>query len=485
MRTITKETTIINDGNIHFPIVPNGSGWKSTEGESLSVIESGQQKVLLSKIIKAIDSAEDIICMQSFLIQDTILIDALVRAVELRGVRVYVLSSVEARLKEKIQYETDFIKADYIQLLETKFKNRFIHRAAENFHGKYILIDIGRKAKGFICTNNFTENGFTKNPELAVELNKAQCDELFKVFVYHFWEHSTDEQTATKEFDKVKPVNKYALPKLEHVLLTSPNPKGNSLNSALALAVSKAKKTILFSTFLLDKNTELIKVIKEKAKQGLNVTLFCRPIERQFDEQLKELLESGVQVFFHPLIHAKSLLVDSKEGFVFTANLVVTGLEKGLEVGINLDEQQISDLLRIYENWKINFPSRALKVAKVKDLKEVDVFLDGKLIRKVLSNDNKVEKQKTEKVGDLISFLSKQVEINEGLTKSIRLKLSAEIEELPSNFKVNVAEKYQVVELDGKKDKKFKCVVLSGKFEPNDIDKIKEWKDLKVYSVKL
>mgnify|MGYP003346946851 FL=1 len=213
-------------------------------------------------------------------------------------------------------------------------KNHFIHRTAENFHGKYILIDPNKRPNGFICTNNFTENGFAKNPELAVELSAEQCGELFKVFVYHFWEHSTDEQTATKEFDKVQSANKFTLPKLKQILLTSPNTKLNSLNDTFLKAINEAKKSITLSTFLLDKNTELVKALSEKAKQGIEVTLFCRPLERQFNEQLKELLQIGVQVFFHPLTHAKSLLVDSKDGFVFTANLVANGLEKGLEVGV-------------------------------------------------------------------------------------------------------------------------------------------------------
>lgn len=482
MKTLTKEITIINEGNIQFPILPNGAGWKSTEKENLSVIESGEQKALLSRIIKAIDDAKELICLQSFLIQDTALIDALIKAVGQRQVKVYVLSSVEARLKETIEEEADFIKANYIQLLETKFKNHFIHRTAENFHGKYILIDPNKKAKGFICTNNFTENGFSMNPELAVELNVEQCEELFKVFVYHFWEHSTDEQTAIKEFDKVQAANKFSLPKLNQILLTSPNTKNNSLNDSLLKAVNKAKKSISLSTFLLDKNTGLVKAISEKAKQEIEVILFCRPVERQFNEHLKELLEVGVQVFFHPLIHAKSLLVDSKDGFVFTANLVANGLDKGLEVGINLDEQQTADLAMIHKSWKSNFPSKAVKAASIKDLKEVDVFKEGKLTRKSLLNECKEEKQKANKVADLISFFNKKVEVKDSSTKSLKLKLTAEIEDLPKNIKANGTDKFEVIEVEETKGKKTKLVVINTKFEINDIDKIKEWKDLKIFS---
>lgn len=481
MKTLTKEITIINEGNFQFPILPNGAGWKSTEKENLSVMESGGQKVLRSRIIKAIDNAKELICLQSFLIQDTAVIDALTKAVEQRQVKVYVLSSAEARLKETIEEEADFIKANYIQLLETKFKNNFIHRTAENFHGKYILIDPNKKAKGFICTNNFTENGFTKNPELAVELNEEQCKELFKVFVYHFWEYSTDEQTATKEFDKVQAANKFTLPKLKKILLTSPNTKSNSLNDSLLKAVTHAEKSISISTFLLDRNTELVKSISEKAKQGIEVTLFCRPLERQFNEQLKDLLEIGFQIFFHPLTHAKSLLVDSKVGFVFTANLVANGLDKGLEVGANLDEQQVADLATIHESWKANFPSRAVKAASIKDLKEVDIFKEGKLTRKILLNENKEEKQKANKVADLISFFNKKVEVKDSSTKSLKLKLTAEIEDLPKNIQVNGTDKFEVIEVEEVKGEKTKLVVLKKNFAVEDLKQLGELKDCRIY----
>ena len=99
-------------------------------------------------------------------------------------------------------------------------------------------------------------------PELAVELNKEQCEELFQVFVYHFWEHSTDEQTATDGFEKVKPANKFSLPTLKQILLTSPNTKNNSLNETLKKSIKNAQKSISFSTFQRFNRVLQIKVRK-------------------------------------------------------------------------------------------------------------------------------------------------------------------------------------------------------------------------------
>jgi phosphatidylserine/phosphatidylglycerophosphate/cardiolipin synthase-like enzyme len=481
MKTLSKEINIINQGTIQFPILPNGSGWITTENKKLSVIESGEGKVLFSKIIKAIEIAEHIICLQSFLIQDTKIIDALIKAVEVRNVRVFILSSAEARLKETIEEEENFIKANYIQLLDLKFKNHFVHRTAENYHGKYILIDPKTSPKGFICTNNFTESGFTKNPELAVELNNEQCEELFKIFVYHFWEHSTDEQTATNEFAKVQPANKFSLPKLENILLTSPNSKSNSLNKTLLVAIKNAKNTISFSTFQLDKNIELLKTIEVKAKQNVSVTLFCRPIEKQFNEQLKELLDAGVQIYFHPLIHAKSLLIDSNNGFVFTANLISNGLDNGFEVGLKLNDEQTKDLVTIHQNWQTYFPTKAIKDANVKDIKEVYVFKDKRLTTKVLIEDTRTDSRKIVKVSDLFSFLNQKFEIKESSIKTLKVKLTAEISELPSKYEANGADKFEIIEEAEDKGKISKTVVIKDKFEITDLDKIKEFNEYKIY----
>lgn len=480
MKALVKEIHVVNEGTIQFPILPNGSGWKSTEQVNLSVIESGEQKTLFSKIINAIDKAQDFICLQSFLIQDSALIDSLLKAVE-RHVKVFVLSSAEARLKDRIEEQTDFIKANYIQLIDKKFKNHFVHRTAENFHAKYILIDPKTNPNGFICTNNFTENGFTKNPELAVELNKEQCEELFKVFVYHFWEHSTDEQTATTDFEKVKPANKFSISKPKNILLTSPNSDANTLNEAMKKAVKNAKNSISFSTFQIDKSTELVKTILDKAKQGIDVTLFCRPTEKQFNEQLKDLLEAGVQIYFHFLIHAKFLLIDENNGFVFTANLTDNGLEKGLEVGVKLTKQQTADLNKIQTNWKKHFQSKAIKTANIKNLKELEVFKDGKLTKKILLDDIKEEKRKIIKVSELLSFFNHNPEIKDNSTKSLEVKLTAEIESLTKDIKTNGSEKFEVIEITAAKDKKVKIVVINDNFTSNDIQQLNDWKELKIY----
>jgi len=234
MKTLTKHTQVINPNSIDYPILKNSTNWISTETNHLSILESGPNGLLYHSILKAIQNATDMVCLQSFLIQDSEIIDALVEAVNERNVKVYVLSSAEARLKERFDEDEDFIKAKYIEMLEKKFKYNFLFRSAENFHAKYILIDPKSNPKGFLCTNNFTQKAFFENPELAVELSEKQIRELYKIFVYHFWEHAMYEQNHSNVFDIITPASKFELYNCKEVLLTSPNAKHNTLNSNLS-----------------------------------------------------------------------------------------------------------------------------------------------------------------------------------------------------------------------------------------------------------
>ncbi len=474
MKALTKELFILNEGLIQFPILPNGPGWKSTEKKELPIIESGEEGVFLSKILTAIKQSKEMICLQSFLIQDTEVISALLNAVE-RHVRVFVLSSVEARLKETIEEEQSFIKLEYIQLLDKKFKNHFIHRSAKNFHAKYILIDPRTNPIGFICTNNFTENGFTKNPELAMQLTIKQCTELYKIFVYHFWEHASDEQTSSTEFTKVRPAGKFSLPKMESVLLTSPNEKNNTLAASLLDAVKNAKKSISLSTFQLDKSEEIVKQIIVKAQDGIAVTIFCRPVEILLNEQLKPLLTAGAEIFFHPLMHAKSLLIDESIGYLFTANLMRDGLLNGFEVGVKLSLVQAEALCKIYHCWRSLFPMKVLRQAAIQEISQHYIFKNGKLTNKVLINDHRDRKQRINSVADLCRFFEQQPSINDHSIKSIALKLVAEINVTQDNYRP--IGKYEIVE----KGHNEKWVIINEEFNPADIELLSPYKEAKIF----
>lgn len=482
---LIKEIFIENEGALTYPILTNGKGWVSSENTNDALIESGERFVLMNKVVSLIDNAKEFICLQSFLIQTSPVTEALKRASD-KGVKVYILSSAEARLKDTIEEEQDFIKADYIKLLTEVFRNRFIHRSAENFHAKYIIVDPKTNPKGLICTNNFTINGFSKNPELAVELNSDQCKELFKVFTYHFWEHSYSEQTEGNEFASVKPIGKFNIEPLEHILITSPNRNISNLEAELVQAITDARKEIVLTTYTLDQSNAVIQALMEKAKNGIDVSVFARVSERLYNEHLKNLLDSGINIYLHPLTHAKSLIIDSEQGYVFSANIIENGMKNGFEVGLKLNSEQSTSLFNIIKRWKSEYPFRALKSAYLKDLTEVIVFNEGKLTNRLILEEKKDVQKSITKVNDLIQFISQIPIISDKYTKSINVRNIAELTELPEQYRKSFSfsnEKYLVENIEEGKGLVTKILAVPKSFTIDDIPLIKDHEDFKIYFI--
>ena len=337
---------------IKSTFIDNGV-WQPLNKENATVLQASKDKVVFNKVFSLIQQAQESICLQSFLIQDTPIIDALIEATK-RGVKVFVTSSAEARLKPKMEEDTDFRRDKYVKMLDEKFKYHFVHRSAANLHAKFIVIDGKTRPQGIIFTNNFTENGFFKNPELAVILNAAQAAELYTVFVFYFWEKTTHEQTADREFKSVKKAQKFNLPSLKNILLSI----DKSLINKVLESVNNAKKEIVFSTFSMDKDFSICQTIAKKQSQNIVVTLFTRSDNDQLNAAFKGFLNNKNSIYLHPFTHAKFILVDNTEGYIFTANFKQTDFENDFNVGIKLSQTQVEALNDIVNAWKTQFPQR-------------------------------------------------------------------------------------------------------------------------------
>ena len=474
--------------------IPSEKKWISTENNNLSVIESGKNGLLFHKIIADIELAQEMICLQSFLIQDTQIIDALLKAKQERDVRVFIMGCAEAKLESNPYEEEDsFITKGYKTMLEEKFKNNFVHRQAGNLHAKFILIDPKTNPKGYIFTGNFNKKPFFENPELALALTEEQVTELFHVYVYHFWEHTTDEQTENSQFDKLHPINKFNLPPLTHILLTSPNPKISNLNSTLLEAISRTEKELQFSTFGLDISHKLVQTILEKLNKGVAITIYCRPRLKAIKNNIELLARNGAKVICHDLIHAKSLIVDKKEAYIFSANFETHGMDTGFEVGVKLNINQKNDLLYIYDTWKNTFPYEYFyekKLIEINSYQELDG--DGRL-NKILTIKEEEIKRNTKKVitvNDLLTFLS----IKEPKDLKSKINTIVSVAQLETIDKKSVKIKtvtndVDLIEIEIVSDKKQKSekVLLLNIKEENDISSLlstleKDYKNFKIYA---
>lgn len=429
MNPIIIRKELENEQTLRNIFLPTNQQWRSTESDNLSVWESGGKQLLFKRIIELIYGAKTMICLQSFLIQDTKIIDSLLKAAT-RGIKVYVMDSAGTRLEHQEEDE-HFSTTEYKRMLNTKFLYHFVHRQANSFHAKFIVIDPKENPKGVMFTGNFNEKPFKENPELGVELNEQQVKELFQVFVYHFWEFATDEQNDGQQFTKLKPANKFKRPKLQDVLLTSPDKNLSNLKKTLLEQIKKAKQSIFFSTFGFDITNDVSKAILDKLEEGIMVTIFCRHREKAINGNLDVLANKGAEVFCHPLIHAKSIVIDTHWGAIFSANFEKHGMDESFEVGVELNTSQKDDLLKIYRNWEITFPYKFKYEEKYAKLPHNYAQLSkGQLKSFVVLADEKQlpSKMTVNNLNELIVFVEQKV-------KPISSKARKIIQEKEVNFK--------------------------------------------------
>jgi len=488
MKNLQRTETIKNTIDLQNIIVPTNNNYVSTENQNLFVLETGSNKIFFQKIINLIQNSLQLICLQSYLIQNSQIIDELINAAN-RGVKVYVMDSAEARIGAKIEEEESFATADYVKMLQEKFRNKIIHRQAENFHTKFIISDPNTNPKGFLTTANFTIKALTENPEFAIELSPKQTLDCYKTFVYHFWEHATDEQTANVQFDKVEKINKFDLPNNLDILLTSPNSQKSNLKKYLLNEIENTKSEIVFSTFGFDIEHEVVQAILRKLKSGIKVKIFARPREKTL-KGFTTLLENGAEIYFHKLLHAKAILFDNMRGAIFSANFEPHGLDSGWEMGVKLNNLQINDLLKIFKTWENNFPFKFLKNINIQNVSEYYKFKEGKLIENKLI-ENKVEnvgEKNVQKVSDLFDFYAfKFMFPKNSEIKEIQFNFTAKIQELNKDFemieKINNSFSVIKIEKNIKKDKtiEYENAILIENFD-KQFDVLEKYKDYKIYT---
>lgn len=437
MKHLIHTKTFKNNKQLSNIFIPTGNNWKSSEEKGIEIIESGENGILFYEIIDLIGKAKEMVCLQSFLIQDTEIIDALLKAKNERGVRVFITDSAEARLSRDFEEDEDFVTKDYINMLNEKFKNNFVHRQANNLHAKFILIDPKTSPNGYLFTGNFNKKPFFENPELAVKLNKGQINELFKVFVYHFWEYTTDEQVSSDQFQKLKQTGRFSMPEIKNVLITSPKHELSNLKLQLIEAIKGAKDSINFSTFGFDIENEVSKEILKKLKSGIEIKIFCRPREKAIKSHIEILADKGAIVYCHLLIHAKSLVIDNKSGFVFSANFEKNGMDKGFDTGIRLSDVQLKELIIIHKNWETNFPYEFISSLPLTSLDQYYHFGDnGKIELKEIEDIHFIEKEKSIVRTEDLDYFLKENSIPKFLSKELKMRYYGIFQEIKSDFTI-------------------------------------------------
>jgi phosphatidylserine/phosphatidylglycerophosphate/cardiolipin synthase-like enzyme len=144
-----------------------------TAGRTLIPILPDSNGEFIRTLAAAVRKAKDVVCLSSYMIQQSELTKALLEAA-LRGVRVYVLTAGEEELS-RVDTEMDDIekaKLDEYKGLLNSLAGQVLVRTAPHFHAKFLLVDPSeRGANGFLMTCNATVDAMSgKNLEVSLSL---------------------------------------------------------------------------------------------------------------------------------------------------------------------------------------------------------------------------------------------------------------------------------------------------------------------------
>lgn len=356
--------------------------------------------------------AEDFICLSSFIIQDSEIIDEIKRSYS-RGVRVYIPTSAEVNANdpaEEIEGTVEERKAASQKLL-VDLGGRTLIKTGENLHSKFILSDPLTKPRGMLFTANLTVRAITQNLELAIELSKKEVVELYRQFLIGFWVVAARTPSLSSDTgNSLKTAKKY--PEFAGKEYTPQEIRwtigGQCLiKSEVIDAIASARESISLSAWTIDISHPVAKSLTEKASAGVRVTIFTRPHPANV-EFINEIVKKGGKVYCHPLLHAKSLIVDGSYGLVMTANVSKLGLDEGFETGVILTPRQVTVLKNIQEEWRKRVKYFSESQVKLIEINRGRLDLENKLAPIAPPEDMKVVDHGKIHVNSLESYFKKE-----------------------------------------------------------------------------
>ena len=345
---------------------------------NLEKISSGEYGIfqpggnnLIDKIVKVISHTEQFLCVSSFLIQDSSIIDEIRKCYE-RGVRVYMLTAAETQLSNPNEEDDSPLekrKSNFRDMLKKLSSHALIH-TGDDLHAKFIISDPKTNPEAIVFTSNLTVRALTENIELAIELSgKFEVEELFRQFLYGFWKAAKRELNSSN--NELSAVNQH--PEFVDLAFRPQRIKwtlGNQLliKDLLGKMIETAESSISISAWTIDIGHPIAMQLIKKASEGVKVVLFTRPHNAN-KEFMTTLIKNGGTVYCHKLLHAKSMIVDGKQGLIMTANISKLGLDEGFETAVILGHDQINVLNKIHNEWKYRCEYRSEKTTILGDIK--------------------------------------------------------------------------------------------------------------------
>ncbi|MDM8548339.1 phospholipase D-like domain-containing protein [Candidatus Venteria ishoeyi] len=347
--------------------IPEHSGNFPKQEKLGQIYQSGEERYCIRDIITAIKQAKDTVMLISFLLAETKLEQALLQAAQ-RGVKVYILTASENKLETQPDDDDEFGKKVLKQhkIMLNTLAGHVLLRSAPNFHAKLVLLDVKEPtAQGFLLTANLTTDALERNEELAVRLNPEEAIIAYNYLRWAFWEVAEHELQEKGRLAAINPLGKVTNPQVDgSFFATKPD---NTLQLQVEKIIQNADKFLTISSFGWESDFSLVKLLLEKIKNGLQVTVLGR-IRLKAMPALFDLAKAGATVLGFRWLHAKAIWNDQREAIVMSANFEKQSFEHSLEFGLYLQNDRADSLGQILSSWKQYAPYRLLYDPKLGDL---------------------------------------------------------------------------------------------------------------------
>ncbi len=348
------------------PVITDDSG----------IFQSGTDQAI-DTVLNIIRGAKEILCISSFMIQESEIISEIEKAIE-RRVRVYMLTAPEHQVNSRYEDDDSDLSERNVALINL-LKNlgqKMLIKTAEHLHSKFMLSDPETNPRGAVFTNNLTKRAMQENLELTVILEPDAVKELFHQFLTGFWLEAEREVWLEGSDSRLRTQNKhleFLNPEYSPQKLCWTMKESKLLSSLLMSAIKSAQRSISLSAWSFSMESTVTQEILKRAQEGISVRVFTRP-NKGNAEFIKGIINAGGQVFCHDLMHAKSILVDESFGIIMTSNFSPLGLDSGFETGVILNKEQLKVLGRIHTEWVSRALNRSEKSIRYREIRES--FLD-------------------------------------------------------------------------------------------------------------
>ncbi len=325
-------------------IIENIYGIPFTEGNRVSLLWKGHE--LFDKIFEAVNSAENLICLEFYIFRNdetgTELAKILKRKAS-EGIKVYILYDHFGSFGTPRKFWNDLKDAGVQVKASRPFKwtkpLHYIHRD----HKKLIIID-GRIAftGGLNIANEY--RGFHRFRKVhgwrdtGIFLEGPIANILFEIFKknWQIWKgEPINFQAKSCSFNDGIPV----IP-----IFASSSKSRKKMRKLLYYSISNAKESIYLTTAYFTPSIRMINVLEDAIKRGVNVNILLPSksdvISAHYAGRafFTTLLKAGVRIFNYKgeMLHAKTSVFDCNWSIIGSANLDFQSMRRNDEGNVGI-----------------------------------------------------------------------------------------------------------------------------------------------------